>query len=239
MSWLSNVVNSAAGWGGEDPNAVLQRQQAAAAAAAAAAAEQQRQAAQAAALGQAGSGSPSVPGVPAAPAAPTPLASGFEMGLLPDTFDDPFIESSMTAGRAKADEFINNMLARGTTTATGADAARASLTAQDPTVRTQISDISNTLLNQEREKLRSFGPGGDIAPAQAQATAFQGGFGGALSGALPAELYSTSGLGGAAGAATNSRNITLDPYAAEGGLKTGLSDPTAIAPKKKRTTEVF
>jgi hypothetical protein len=237
MSWLSSIVNSAAGWGGEDPNAILQRQQAAAAAAAAAAAEQQRQQAQAAALGQAGSGSSSVSGVPAAI---TPLASGFEMGLLPDTFDDPFIESSMTAGRAKADDYINNMLARGTTTATGADAARAALAAQDPTVRSQISDISNTLLNQEREKLRSFGPGGDINPAQAEASAFQGGFGGALSGALPADLYSTSGLGGAAGAATNSRNITLDPYASEGGLKTGLTDPEAKAPgAKKRTTAVF
>ena len=159
------------------------------------------------------------------------------MGLLPNSFADPFIDSSMAAGRSKADEYINNMLARGTTTATGADAARAALTAQDPTVRSQISDISNTLLNQEREKLRSFGPGGDINPAQAEASAFQGGFGGALSGALPADLYSTSGLGGAAGAATDSRNITLDPYASEGGLKTGLADAAAKAPgAKKRTT---
>jgi hypothetical protein len=168
------------------------------------------------------------------------LDAGFEMGLLPNSFADPFIDSSMASGRAKADDYISNMLKRGTTTATGADAARAALTAQDPTVRSQISDISNTLLNQEREKLRSFGPGGDINPAQAEASAFQGGFGSALSGALPAELYSTAGLGGAAGAATNSRNITLDPYASEGGLKTGLTDAEAKTPgAKKRTTAVF
>jgi len=239
MSWLSNIVNNAAGWGGEDPNAILQRQQAAAAAAAAAEAERQRLASLAAS-GTTATGV-NVGSAPAAPAAPTPLAEGFEMGLLPSTFADPFIESTATAGRSKADEFINNMLKRGTTTASGADAARAALTAQDPGVRSQISSISNTLLDQERAKLRGYGPGGDINPAQAEATAFQGGFGDLLAGALPpGDLYNTSGLGGAAGAATNSRNVTLDPYAVEGGLKTGLADAAAkTTANKKRTTAVF
>lgn len=240
MSLFSNIINSAAGWGGEDPNAILQRQQAAAAAAAQAERDRQAAAAQAAALGQAGSGSTS-PSFGLTPAAPSPLASGFEMGLLPDSFASPFIDSTAAAGRSKADEFINNMLKRGTTTASGADAARASLNAQDPGVRSQITDISNTLLNQEREKLRSYGPGGDISPAQAEATSFQGGFGGALAGALPAgDLYSTAGLPGAAGAATDSRNVTIDPYAVEGGqLKTGLDSPKPASTSKKRTTAIF
>jgi hypothetical protein len=241
MSWLSNLVNNAAGWGGEDPNAILQRQQAAAAAAAEA--ERQRQAqALADASAAAGQSSGVSQGTNVGlPKGPTPLAEGFEMGLLPSTFADPFIESTATAGRSKADEFINNMLKRGTTTASGADAARASLSAQDPTVRSQIANISNSLLDQERAKLRGYGPGGDINPAQAEATAFQGGFGDLLAGSLPAgDLYNTSGLGGAAGAATNSRNVTLDPYAVEGGLKTGLADAAAKGTaNKKRTTAVF
>src|SRR5207342_285378 len=94
------------------------------------------------------------------PTAPTPLAEGFEVGLLPNSFADPFIESSAAASRSTADEFINNMLKRGTTTATGADAARESLTAQDPGVRSQIQAISNSLLDQERAKLRGYGPAG-------------------------------------------------------------------------------
>jgi hypothetical protein len=180
MSWLSNIVNNAAGWGGEDPNAILQRQQAAAAAAAAAEQERQRLATLDASVGQAGTTSATSQGVNKGP---TALPEGFENSLLPSSFADLFIDASMASGRSKADDFISNMLARGTTTATGADAARAALTAQDPGVRQQISTISNSLLDQERAKLRGYGPAGDIAPAQAEASAFQGGFGGALQGA--------------------------------------------------------
>lgn len=240
MSWLSSVVNSAAGWGGEDPNAIAQRQ-IAAQQAAAAEIERQRLANLAAATGEIGQAGTTAQGVNQGAAGPTALPEGFEMGLLPSSFADPFIDSTVASGRSKADEFINNMLKRGTTTASGADAARASLSSQDPTVRSQISTISNSLLDQERAKLRGYGPGGDINPAQAEATSFQGGFGSALAGALPAgDLYSVAGLPGAAGAATDSRNVSVDPYAVEGGqLKTGLDNPKPASTSKKRTTAIF
>ena len=174
------------------------------------------------------------------PGGPTPLAAGYANELIPSSFASPFVDSSIAKSREEADAFINNMLKRGTTTASGADAARASLTSQDPNVRSQIENISNTLLEQGRSGLGSYGPAGDLAGATAAAQAFQGGFGGALSGAVPAGLYNTADLTGASGAVSGPRNVSYDPYASEGGLKTGLTDPEAKVPgTKKRTTAVF
>jgi len=187
------------------------------------------------------------------------LGSGFESRLLPDTLDDPFVNTALTKGRGTADEFISNMLRRGTLSDTGGIKARASLDKQTPGATNKLNDISMALLNADRGKLTnlanakragaqqagpSYDPSGDINEINTTGQGFAGSFGDRFNAALPAgDLYDVSGLGAAGGGVTSPQNVQYDPYAQEGGkLNTGLQatgGEQAAPTKKKRTTAVF
>jgi hypothetical protein len=186
------------------------------------------------------------------------LGSGFENTYLPDTLDDPFINTALAKGRSSADSFIANMLKRGTLSGPAEAKARAALDAQTPGVTSRLGGIGSTLLGTDRTNLTNFAntqrgvaqqtpAGADFDPTplvnQIAQTGqgYAGTFGDRFNAAIPAgELYDTSGIGSLSGAVTSPKNVAYDPYAVEGGkLKSGLEDAEAPAPKKKRTTEVF
>ena len=256
MSWLSNALNNAAGWGGEDPEAIRQRQ----AAQAAAVAKAQADAAAAAQAEQTAQVAASNP-VPPPYAGPTGreklealLPPGFDTTALPATYGDPFVESSMTAGRGTANDFISNMLKRGTLTGSGETGARSALAAQDPGVRSKLSGISNTLLENERAKLRgiagegytaasapgetgeSFNPDPYYGRTQSELAQFQSAFPASYTTAVgdTGGLYDLNALAG--GSVQGPKNLQIDPGTAGG--STGVED-TPPPTKKKRTTSVF
>lgn len=187
------------------------------------------------------------------------LGSDVESRYLPDTLDDPFVSSAVSAGRGKADEFINNMLKRGTLTEQGRQSATGLLDAQTAGATKKISDYGAGLLGTDRANITNLiNTGRQQASATPEGTEFdptalvnqiaaagQGSassFGDRFASGLPAgDLFDTSGIGGVGGAVTSPQNIQFDPYSQEGGkLNTGLdSTSTAAAPKKKRTTAVF
>ena len=186
------------------------------------------------------------------------LGSGFENTYLPDTLDDPFINTALAKGRSSADDFISNMIKRGTLSGPAEAKARAALDAQTPGVTSKLGGIGSTLLGTDRTNLTNFAntqrgvaqqtpAGADFDPTplvnQIAQTGqgYAGTFGDRFNAALPAgDLYDTSGIGSLSGAVTSPKNVAYDPYAVEGGkLKSGLEDSGEPAPKKKRTTEVF
>ena len=187
------------------------------------------------------------------------LPPGFENTLIPGSVADPYITSAMGKARTGAQSIIENMLKRGTLNETGRASGLKALEAQDPTVRTKLSGLSNVLLENERAKLRGIANTGygaaagqsgetfDPSPYQGQvnteAAQFLQGFPGSFESAVggAGSLYDTGGLGAAGGAVSGPRNVSYDPYAVEGGkLSTGIEDPEAPrAPQKKRTTAVF
>lgn len=260
MSWLSSFVNNAAGWGGEDPLAVQQRQQAAAAAAA----RQQQEAQAAAELASQQATAQAAAPTPPAYSGPTAeaklqalLPGGFENTLIPGSVADPYIASAQSGGRSAAQALIDSMFKRGTVSGSGRSLGLNALTSQDPTVKAKLAGISNTLLENERAKLRgiagegygaaagqsgeTFDPSPYKSRTDAEASAFLGGFPASFTGAVGdvGGLYDTSSLGSSTGAAAGPRNLQFDPYAAEGGaLSTGL-DEGAGPKQKKRTTAVF
>jgi hypothetical protein len=232
--------------------------------------EEQRLAAEAAAKattqGQIGAAQGSNPvGVYSGPTAEAKLQSvlppGFENTLIPSSAADPYVNTAFTGARGKAQEFISNMLSRGTTTDTGASAGLSALDKQDPGVRSRLSDLSTALLAGGRANLRgianegygaaagqsgeTFDPSPWASRASSTASQFLRDFPGSYTKSVgeAGDLYNTGGLSSAAGAAQGSRNISIDPYAQEGGrLSTGLGDSSSGAPPpsdKKRRTSIF
>ena len=186
------------------------------------------------------------------------LPSGFESTYLPDTLDDPFIASRVASGRGKADEFISNMLRRGTLSEVGRKNAVSLLDAQTPGVTGKLSGFGSNLINADRAKLTDlantgratagqtpFGTDYDPTPLVNQIAAAgsgaAGSFGERFGASIPAgDLYDLSGISGVAGAVSGPQNLSYDPYAQEGGkLTTGLDNQGAPPAKKKRTTAVF
>lgn len=185
--------------------------------------------------------------------------SDFESRYLPDTLDDPFISTALSGGRSKADEFISNMVKRGTLSDSGRAKAVAALDAQTPGVTSRLSNIGGGLLGTDRANLTNlanvqrgqasqtpegseFDPTPLVSQLASTGQGYAGSFGDRFRAAIPeGSLYDTSGIGELSGAVTGPQNISYDPYAVEGGkLKSGVSDDTeAPPPKKKRTTEVF
>lgn len=187
------------------------------------------------------------------------LGSGFESRFEPDTIASPFVQSTLTSGRGKADEFIANMIKRGTLTESGQSGAASALDKQTSGIQSRLSDISNALLGSDRARLTDlanaargtaqqtpegteFDPTPYVNQISSAGQAQAGTFGDRFSQALPSgDLFDTSGLAGAGGGVTSPQNISFDPYAQEGGkLSTGLGDTVApAAADKKRRTSVF
>lgn len=180
MSWLSSLF----GGGGEDPNAVIQRQQMAAQQQAAANAQalqdqqntlatQRERDLQALIDQQQAFDEYQTTLTPA----PTPtvdpriqqredlrsgatnslkalLGPGFENTYVPDTADDALAGQIYGEQRGKADTYLNNLLKRGVITDTGYAAGAKELDNQGSRVRTQLRDLGNSLLEAERGQVR-------------------------------------------------------------------------------------
>lgn len=218
---------------------------------------------------------PPTPTLSAEAAAPTPvptysgptaeaklqglLPAGFENTLIPGSVSSPYITSTMNTGRSAAQSLIQNMLRRGTLSDTGRASALKALSDQDPSVTTKLTGISNTLLENERAKLRgianegygaaagqsgeTFDPTPYQARANTEASGFLQGFPASFASSVgdAGALYNTAGLGEAGGAVSDPRNVSYDPYAVEGGkLATGTGEQDQGPPaQKKRSTSVF
>jgi|KBSMisStandDraft_5_1062788.scaffolds.fasta_scaffold172804_2 hypothetical protein len=186
------------------------------------------------------------------------LPTGFENTLVPSGAYGPTATSITNKARGSAQDFIANMFRRGTLSSSGRDAGLAAITAQDPGVSTKLSGIGDTLLANERAKLRGFANEGfsaasgqsgetfDPSPyynrANTEAAQFLAAFPSSYTTAVgdTGGLYDTSGLAAAGGGVRSPNNVSYDPYAVEGGkLSTGLDESGSPPPSKKRSTSVF
>lgn len=242
MSWLSSLFGS----GGEDPEAVRQRQQMAADAQARQAqassdrqmqmqldylnqlrTDQQAKDAAAAAADPTATRDAALQGINAR------YTPGFESTYLPDTYDDPLAATLYGEERGKADTYLNNLLKRNVITQTGYESAGKDLDTQGARVRTQLQDIGKTLLDQERSKLGGIIDTGrqragslgvneafDFTPYDTQVQSSLGDFGSKFSDAfragIPGDLFDTSKLASIAGGAQGAGNLAFDPNAVAG-----------------------
>lgn len=177
--------------------------------------------------------------------------------FVPGTLDDSAISGVFNTQRGKAQDYIGNLLKRGVVTESGQKSGLASLSGQEPGVRSRLNDVGNLLLEQERGKVRGIynegaqaagqvSAGGTFDPtpysqrAQSDVSGFAGGLSDAIAASVGGDLFDTSGLSGSSGApASGQTNLDLDPYAAPGGkLTTGLESGGAPA-TKRRSTAVF
>lgn len=264
MSWLSELF----GGGGEDPEAVRQRE-----AAAAAAREKQFQDAQAAQL-QAILAAQQAPITAQATsdaelqaqrdqAANTLAAyfpSGFEQTNVPGTADDALIQSAYDKQFGGASDYLTNLLKRNVVTQQGYDAGVKALGEQGGRVRTQLNDIGDAILAGQRQKLTDiYGRGQEAAanlrtgqsfdptPFTNELAASNADFASRLpdlfSANVPEGLFDTSGLASVAGAAQGATNLAFDPFAVAGGTPGSSEDDTTDQAgnlsQKKRATTVF
>jgi hypothetical protein len=184
------------------------------------------------------------------------FASRFE----PDTVASPFVQSALTSGRSKADDFISNMLKRGTLSEAARGKAVNAIDTQAPTVSSKLSGLGSTLLASDRAKLTdlantargtaqqtpegtTFDPTPLVNQIASAGQGYAGSFGDRFNASLPpGDLFDTSGIAGASGAVTGPQNVSYDPYAQEGGkLTTGLGDTSSAPPSVtgKRRTSIF
>lgn len=258
MSWFSNIVNNAAGWGGEDPEAVRQRQAAVAAAAAKAQADAEAAAQATAASTATATAANRVPPPYAGPSGAQKLEAllppGFDASMLPSDFGAGNIESAISKGRGTAQDFISNMLKRGTLTPGGAGLAGSNLGTQETGLRSRLSGVRDAMVANERAGLRGIANEGytagqgqtgeffDPAPYQQRVNTelgrFTSGFPDQFTSGGGTADFDLNALQSSGGGVSGSQNVALDPYAVEGGkLSAGIAEP---APgKKKRTTSVF
>ena len=271
MSWLSSLFGS----GGEDPEAVRQRQAAAAAqqareAQAAAAQQQQMQidylnqlrADQQAEAERQRALDPTATRNAALQTINASFAPGFESTYLPGSVTDPYEAEAYTSQRGSAEEKLQNLLKRKVITDTGYQAGIGELDKQAPRVRTQLQDLSDTLLNAERDKLSGIAGGArqrasslgvgenfDFNPYQKQVQdefgAFSTGLSDRFKGSIPGDLFDTSNIGaiagGAGGGAGSGVGYNPDLLASLGtGDKVDETDPfSGQKPVQKRTSTVF
>lgn len=189
-------------------------------------------------------------------------APGFESNYLSDAYDDPLATTVYGEQRAKADDYLNNLLKRGVITDTGYTAGQKGLSEQDPRVRTQLQNVGKTLLDAERSKLGGIVDTGrqrasslgvneafDVNPYDTQIQSELGDFGtkfaDSFRAGIPGDLFDTSGLAalaGGAGGGAGSGNV-FDPDAVAGAGGTSVTspddDPFAQKPVQKRTSTVF
>lgn len=251
MSWLSSLF----GGGGEDPEAVRQRQAAADAAARASAqqvSDRQMQM-QLDYLNQLRADEQTKDAALAAKdptatrqAARTSLSNyfvpEFESSFVPGTITDPYETAAYNTQRGSADEFLDRLFKRGVITESGKAAGTKELDRQGAGVRQQLQSISDSILGGERAKLgdianRGFeragslnvGEGFDISPystaAQNELGTFTSGLSDAYNSMVPTDLFDTSVLGNIAGSAQFAGNRPFDPDITPGAPKEDDTDP--------------
>lgn len=264
MSWLSELFS---GGGGEDPNAVYQRQAAEQARLAAAAQAQQQQQFEAL-MATLRPPEPTIdPRIQqredlrtgANQQVNATFAPGFESTLIPDTYDDAIASTVYGEQRGKADQYLQNLLKRGVITDAGAAAGSKNLDEQGARVRTQLGDLGKTLLEAQRGKLsgvvgqaregaanidigQTFDPSAFTKLIGDSVSEFNNTFGDSFRAGIPGDLFDTSALSSIAGGAQGAGNNAFDPNAVSSGVIGEAQDddetPTTANPKK-RTTSVF
>lgn len=237
MSWLSSLFGS----GGEDPEAIRQRQAEAdrlARLEAQKASDRQQQMqidylnqlradeqAKEAALA---AKDPTATRQAAMSTVGGAFAPEFESSLIPTSVTDPFETEVYNQQRASADEYLNRLLKRGVLSPTGESAARAKLEEQAPRVRTQLQSIADTILGSERSKLADIagrakerasslnvGEGFDISPFTTARDTELGSFNASLpdlfKSNISGDLFDTSALGALGGGAQFAGNVKYNP----------------------------
>jgi hypothetical protein len=265
MSWLSNLF----GGGGEDPEAVRQR-----AAGDAAAANQKALQMQLDYLNQLRSDQAAKDAAEAAKD-PTSLrqsaaqqvgsvfAPDFQNTAVSGSLTDPLQQQAYADQYGKAQSYVDNLFKRGVVTDTGRAAALKDLDTQGAKVRTSLSDISDTLLNAERDKVAGIadrargaasslnvGDTFDVNPFAGEYNTELGNFQKSLpdkfNAAIPGDLFDTKSLAALAGGAQGAGNQPFDPNALagtniplSGGSGSTDQDPFKIAQTPARTSTVF
>jgi hypothetical protein len=185
------------------------------------------------------------------------FAPDFERQYAPDTLSSPFVQSEYEAQRGKAEDYLTNLRKRGLVTDQGYAAGEKAIEGQGSRVRTQLGDIANTILGQERGGLtdianRAKGAASTISLGQdfdptaygteAQNYAQNFNFGDLFKAQVPsAGLFDVSEIPKAAGAAQGAQNLAFDP-AAVAGTNVGIgstTDEAETTPKKPRSVSVF
>jgi hypothetical protein len=247
MGWLDSLF----GWGGEDPEAIRQREEGyrrqAAEREAALAREQQQM--QIDYLNQIRADDLAREAAAAAkdPTATREAALGTVGQYFTPEFASSWIPANMTDAleaeiygqqRAEADEYLNRLFKRGVITETGRGAATADLEKQGARVRNQLNTIGETLLAAEREKLGGFegraraGASSlgvnqpfDVTPyftgAQTELGSFTSGLGDLYKAQVPDNLFDTASLGAIAGGAQFAGNRPFDPDVQPGAYGAG------------------
>jgi hypothetical protein len=160
---------------------------------------------------------------------------GYPDIFVPQTADDPFIETILGKHRTSADDIIKNMLARGTITEQGSKAAYGDLDKQSEGAKLRLNEIGAGLINtgeadldtQAGKKRSAYDTltlgapvdvAGDLAGMNKLAQDFIGTLGtGIEKGLGSTQLFDTSGLGAIAGAAQGGQNTKFDPKAGGSG----------------------
>jgi len=263
MSWLSNLF----GGGGEDPEAVRQREAERARLANAQALQvqmdylNQLRADEQAKEAKIAAKDPTATRQSAMQQLNSLFAPEFQNTALPNSLTDPLEQQVYGEQRGKADDYIKNLLKRGVITDTGYASAAKNLDEQGARVRTSLDDISNTLLSAERDKLAGIADRGrgvasalnvgdtfDINPyAGAYNTeigSFQSSLPDRFKGSITGDLFDTKTLAALAGGAQGAGNQPFDPNALAGTniptSETTTDDPFAPLKKKdERTSTVF
>lgn len=246
MSWLSSLFGS----GGEDPEAVRQRQAMAAAQQAKdaqAASDRQMQmqldylnqlrADEKAKDAEIAAQDPTATRTAALSGINSRYAPGFENTILSDAYDDPLAGDIYNEQYAKGTDYLSNLRKRGVITDTGYGAGVKNLDTQGARVRTQLQDIGKTLLDQERSKLGGIVDTGrqrastlgvnesfDFSPydtqVQSSLSDFGSKFADSFRAGIPGDLFDTSGLAAVAGGAQFAGNTPFDPNAVAGPVAT-------------------
>ena len=179
--------------------------------------------------------------------------TGFAKQLIGDTADDPFIATILGDERAKAQQYIDNLLARGVVTDSGYGAALEDLERQTFGAENTLNTIGMSALEGGRTNLRDIGAdarsaasnlklGGGFDPFSYQrdinsaTEMFLSGLGDQLRGLTPQDLFLTDELGNIAGARQGAGNTAFDPEAI---LGFGTDDDEDEDNPKKKEKDLF
>lgn len=158
---------------------------------------------------------------------------GFATKRIANDSDDATLEAILAEQRSNADNYIRNLLDRGVITGSGYSAAEKNLNDQSHGARARLNEVGNSELERGRSKANEIANAGrtrasnfnlgetfDPYSVSSELDAAFGDFfknlGGNIRAAVPAELFSTSGLAGVAGAAQGAGNTAFDPMALAG-----------------------
>jgi hypothetical protein len=179
----------------------------------------------------------------------------FEQTWAPGTTDDPYIEETFGKERARADEYLNNLLKRKVITQSGYTGGTQALEEQAPDVRGQLTDVGDALIEAQRGKLtglreRALGTASTLEPGQTfdpgiydkelhdTTDEFGTSFGGKFAAAAPDDLFDTTKIQQKAGAAQGAQNLAFDPGAVAGDIDS-FGDPEDPLKKKRQPVAVF